>query len=74
MLVKGISGLCDGSLCKLPSVEYFSDIFNLACVLGICRGKLMNSYLCSVVNAYAVNYKVVTMRLPQRNSGIQLAE
>lgn len=26
----------------------------LACVLSICRGKLMNSYLCRIVKAYVV--------------------
>lgn len=55
MLVKGVSSLCDGSLYKLLSVKCFSDVLNLACVLCTCRGKLMHPYLCSIVNAYAVN-------------------
>lgn len=55
MLVRGISGLCDSSLYKLPNIQYFSNIFNVACVLCIFRGMFMNPFLCSIVNAYAVN-------------------
>jgi len=55
MLSRGHSGLCDGGLYKLASVKYCSSIFDPACVLCICGGKLMNPYLCSTVNAYAVN-------------------
>lgn len=55
MVVRGVSGLCDGRFNKLSSVKYFSNIFNLACVLTIYRGKLVNPCLCSIVNAYAVN-------------------
>lgn len=57
MLIKGVSRLCDSCVYKLSSAKYFSNIFSLACVLCICRGKLMNPYLFSIVNDYAVNQK-----------------
>lgn len=55
MLIKGVSRLCDSCVNKLSNAKYFSNIFSLACVLCICRRKLMNPELFSIVNDYAVN-------------------